>query len=311
MKYLIIGAGAVGASIGAFLSVAKKDVTLVARGKHLQAIKQQGLKIKSDMLGSLTLTNINAFSQDEFEGKADVIFVCVKSYSIEEICPIIEKSSKSNTIVIPVLNTFKTGEKISAFVKTPAIFDGCIYIVSQIEDYGIISQTTNIFKIVFGETGNKCANKKTLQKLKQDLTDSQISFEHVNDINSAKFEKFSLTSAFASNGAFFDIEAKDVQTRGVYRNSLIKLLEEMKDLACAMNLNIKIDVVNDNLKIIDKFNPTATASMQRDLKYKPESEINGLLFDVLKLGGKYNVKMPHYQEISEKFQQNRAPSCIK
>lgn len=77
MKYLIAGTGGVGGSIAGFLSLAGKDVTCIARGAHLQAIQTNGLKLKSDLKGEHALA-IPAMNAEEFNGKADVIFVCVK-----------------------------------------------------------------------------------------------------------------------------------------------------------------------------------------------------------------------------------------
>ena len=82
MKYLIAGTGGVGGSIAGFLSLAGKDVTCIARGAHLQSIQTNGLKLKSDLKGEHTL-RIPATTAGEFNGKADVIFVCVKGYSVD------------------------------------------------------------------------------------------------------------------------------------------------------------------------------------------------------------------------------------
>ena len=303
MKYLIVGTGAVGATIGAFLLNTGKDVSFISRGKQLERLITQGLAINSDMIGKKTFKNIKAYNQNDFAGKADIIFVCVKSYSIDEIAPLIEKASHEKTLVIPILNTFETGKKLAQTVKTPVMFDGCIYVVSEIENTGAIKQTTNIFKIVFGRIDKKELPENAIKKLRNDLNEAKIESVFVDDINSAKFAKFSLTSAFACCGAYYDLEAKDFQQQGKYRTTVTEMLNEMKTLSKAMKLDIKVDIISESLKIIDKFNPTATASMQRDLKSKgqAQSEMSGLLFDVIKLSKKYNVKMPHYEEIAKKF----------
>jgi len=305
MKYIIAGTGAVGASIGAFLLNTGKDVSFISRGKQLEAMLNKGLTVKSDMIGEKTFNNIKAYTQNNFTEQADVIFVCVKSYSLDEIAPLIEKSSHENTLIIPILNTFETGKKLAQTVKTPIMFDGCIYVISEMENPGVIKQTTKIFKIVFGQVDEKPLPENILQKVLKDLGEAHIEAEFVNDINSAKFAKFSITSTFACCGAYYDLEAKDYQQEGKYRKILIEMLTEMKNLAQAMKLNIKTDIVTESIAVIDKFNPTATASMQRDLKYKgqAQSEMSGLLFDVIKLSQKYNVRMPHYEKIAENFSQ--------
>ena len=115
MKYLIAGTGGVGGSIAGFLSLAGKDVTCIARGAHLQAIQTNGLKLKSDLKGEHTLA-IPATTAEEFNGKADVIFVCVKGYSVDSITELIKRAAHDKTIVIPILNVYGTGPRIQRLV---------------------------------------------------------------------------------------------------------------------------------------------------------------------------------------------------
>ena len=106
MKYLIAGTGGVGGSIAGFLSLAGKDVTCIARGAHLQSIQTNGLKLKSDLKGEHTL-QIKATTAEEFKGKADVIFVCVKGYSVDSITELIKRASHEKTVVIPILKCLR------------------------------------------------------------------------------------------------------------------------------------------------------------------------------------------------------------
>ena len=128
MKYLIAGTGGVGGSIAGFLSLAGKDVTCIARGAHLQSIQTNGLKLKSDLKREHPL-RIPATTAEEFSGKADVIFVCVKGYSIDSVKEVIERASAPHTLVIPILNVYGTGPRIGRLTPEVTVLDGCIYIV--------------------------------------------------------------------------------------------------------------------------------------------------------------------------------------
>ena len=135
MKYLIAGTGGVGGSIAGFLSLAGKDVTCIARGAHLQSIQTNGLKLKSDLKGEHTL-QIKATTAEEFKGKADVIFVCVKGYSVDSITELIKRASHEKTVVIPILNVYGTGPRIQRLVPGVTVLDGCIYIVGFVSGTG-------------------------------------------------------------------------------------------------------------------------------------------------------------------------------
>ena len=127
MNYLIAGTGGVGGSIAAFLALAGKDVTCIARGAHLEAIQTNGLKLKSDLKGDHTIA-VKACTAEEYDGKADVIFVCVKGYSVDSITELIKRAAHEKTIVIPILNVYGTGPRIQRLVPVVTVLDGCIYI---------------------------------------------------------------------------------------------------------------------------------------------------------------------------------------
>ena len=98
-KYLIVGTGGVGGSIAGFLALAGKDVTCIARGKHLEAIREKGLHLRSDLKGNHFLP-IQACTAEEYNEKANVIFVCVKGYSLDSIKDLLEKASDKDTLII-------------------------------------------------------------------------------------------------------------------------------------------------------------------------------------------------------------------
>lgn len=110
LKYLIAGTGGVGGSIAAFLALAGKDVTCIARGEHLAAIRENGLQLHSDLKGEYAL-RVPAYTAEEYTAlvstsadyKADVIFVCVKGYSVDSITELIKSAAHEHTVVIPIL----------------------------------------------------------------------------------------------------------------------------------------------------------------------------------------------------------------
>lgn len=150
MKYLIIGAGGTGGCMGAYMAQAGKDVTLIARGAHLKAIQENGLKMETTFKGNFTVENIQATDMEHYNEKPDVIFVCVKGYSLDETIPFIRRVAKPESIVIPVLNIYGTGGRMQKELPELLVTDGCIYIVGLIKEPGCLLQSGNLFKVVFG-----------------------------------------------------------------------------------------------------------------------------------------------------------------
>ena len=191
MKYLVVGTGGVGGSIAGFLALAGKDVTCIARGKHLDAMKRNGLHLKSDFLP------VKACTSEEFEGKADVIFVCVKGYSIDSIKEVLERASTPDTLVIPILNVYGTGPRIGRLVPSVHVLDGCIYIVGFVSGEGEITQMGSIFRLVFGARPEQGIARERLDCIAEALQACGIKAEVSDDINRDTFIKWAFISAMA------------------------------------------------------------------------------------------------------------------
>lgn len=303
MKYLIAGTGGVGGSIAAFLSLAGKDVTCIARGAHLEAIQKQGLKLVSGLKGEHTLT-IKACTAEEYTEKADVIFVCVKGYSIDSIIQLIKRASHENTIVIPILNVYGTGPKLQKLVPDVTVLDGCIYIVGFISGPGEITQMGTIFRMVYGAHKGTVVAPGLLETVQKELQESGIKVEISPDINRDTFVKWSFISAMACTGAYYDAPMGEAQKEGSVRDTFTGLSRESAELGRKLGITFQEDLITYNLKVLDKLAPESTASMQKDLARGHDSEIQGLLFDMISMAHEYGVQTPTYERVAEKFKHN-------
>lgn len=298
MKYLVIGAGGTGGCIGGFMHKAGKDVTIIARGAHLEAIQNKGLTIETPN-GSFT-TMIPAFDMDNYNDKPDVIFVCVKGYSIEDAISFIGKVAKEDTIVIPILNIYGTGGKMQEKLPNILVTDGCIYVASQIKEYGCIQMNGAIFRVVFG-VRNASEYDARLEIVEKDLADSNITPLLSDNIQRDALKKFSYVSPAAACGQYYNIAAGPMQVPGEKRDTFIALIKEIEALAKAMGIDFGEDMVKTNTNILDNLTEGASTSMQRDIEAGKSSEWDGLICEVVRLGEKYGVDVPTYRMISEAF----------
>lgn len=300
LTYLIAGTGGVGGSIAAFLSLAGKDVTCIARGEHLAALRERGLQLHSDLKGEHTL-KIPAHTAEEFRGKADVIFVCVKGYSVDSITELIQRAAHEGTVVIPILNVYGTGPRIQRLVPGVTVLDGCIYIVGFVSGKGEITQMGKIFRLVYGAHHGTNVSRETLEAIRQDLQESGIKAEISPDINRDTFVKWSFISAMAVTGAYYDVPMGEVQKPGRVRDTFIGLSRESAALGKKLGIEFREDVVEYNLKVIDKLDPESTASMQKDMARGHESEVQGLLFDMIAAAEEQGIDIPTYRMVAKKF----------
>lgn len=303
MKYLIVGTGGTGACIGGFLAKNNHDVTFIARGKHLETINENGLAINSDRIGKFNLKPVKAMTTEQYlqtNEIPDVIFISVKGYALDDIIPFLAKVSKENTIIIPILNIYGTGYRLAPKLPHTNVIEGCIYIVAYISAPGEISQKGSIFRIVFGTRG-KTPLKNQLEQIAQDLKDSNISVVLSENIAEDTFRKFVLISPYASCGAYFDIPAGIMQKQGKEQDLFIALTKDCINLAKAYNINLPENIIDINLKTLNAMTPDTTASMQKDLQKGSQSEIDGLIFEVVRMAKAKNIAVPAYELVAKHF----------
>jgi 2-dehydropantoate 2-reductase len=300
VKYLIIGAGGTGGCIGAYMTEAGKDVTLIARGAHLQAMQKNGIRMETTKKGNYTVKPVKAVDMEHYDEQPDVIFVCVKGYSLPDTEPFIRKVAKKTTVVIPILNIYGTGSKLQKELPEMLVTDGCIYIAGEIKEPGCLWQNGDIFRIVYG-VRDKSEYRPILMDVKKDLEDSGIEAVLSDNIQRDALQKFSYVSPMAGCGQYYDAKADQFQRPGEIRDTFAAMIHEIDLLANAMGITFETDIVETNLRILDALTPEASTSMQRDIKKGGQSEIDGLVYEVVRMADQYHVNLPVYSKIAREL----------
>ena len=318
MKYIIIGAGGTGGILGFYMTKAGKDVTLIARNAHLEAMKKQGLSVQKMWTNETETIPVSAESMESYEAKgekADVILVCVKKYSLDSCIPFIQNISHENTIVVPVLNVYGTGAYLQEKLPKILVTDGCIYVSANIKQAGVLLQHGEILRVFFGVREKEDLKKlngqldgeykaeRLLKKIAQDFKDSGIDGILSDNIKRDALTKFSYVSPIGTAGLYLHAVAGDFQREGEARELFKTLIREIVTLANAMGITFEEDLVERNLKILSNLPEEATTSMQRDVMEVKQSEIDGLVYEVVRMAEKYGAEVPAYRRAAEKFRE--------
>ena len=313
MKYIIIGAGGTGGILGFYMTKAGKDVTLIARNAHLEAMKKQGLSVQKMWTNETETIPVSAESMESYEAKgekADVILVCVKKYSLDSCIPFIQNISHKNTIVVPVLNVYGTGAYLQEKLPELLVTDGCIYVSANIKQPGVLLQHGEILRVFFGvrekedlkklngQSDGEYKAERLLKKIAQDFKDSGIDGILSDNIKRDALTKFSYVSPIGTAGLYLHAVAGDFQREGEARELFKTLIREIVTLANAMGITFEEDLVERNLKILSNLPEEATTSMQRE-----QSEIDGLVYEVVRMAEKYGAEVPAYRRTAEKFRE--------
>lgn len=318
MKYIIIGAGGTGGILGFYMTKAGKDVTLIARNAHLEAMKKQGLSVQKMWTNETETIPVSAESMESYEAKgekADVILVCVKKYSLDSCIPFIQNISHENTIVVPVLNVYGTGAYLQEKLPKVLVTDGCIYVSANIKQAGVLLQHGEILRVFFGVREKEDLKKlngqldgeykaeRLLKKITQDFKDSGIDGILSDNIKRDALTKFSYVSPIGTAGLYLHAVAGDFQREGEARELFKTLIREIVTLANAMGITFEEDLVERNLKILSNLPEETTTSMQRDVMEGKQSEIDGLIYEVVRMAEKYGAEVPTYRRAAEKFRE--------
>lgn len=150
MRIAILGSGAVGGYFGAKLARSGQDVTFIARGAHLEAIRQRGLEIQSSKLGDFTVTAA-AESDTSRVGPVDVVIVSVKAYDNATALPMLTPMIGPDTAVLTLQNGVDSTDDVAAVVGKEHVLGGTTYVATALEGPGLIVQTGIHRSIIFGE----------------------------------------------------------------------------------------------------------------------------------------------------------------
>ena len=332
MKYIILGAGGTGGILGFHMTKAGKDVTLIARNAHLEVMKKQGLSVEKMWTNETETIPVSAESMESYEAKgekADVILVCVKKYSLDSCIPFIQNISHKNTIVVPVLNVYGTGAYLQEKLPELLVTDGCIYVSANIKQPGVLLQHGKILRVFFGVREKEDLKKfntkfdtkydvkkkipeqinieykaeSLLKKIAQDFKDSGIDGILSDNIKRDVLTKFSYVSPIGTAGLYLHAVAGDFQKEGEARELFKTLIREIVTLSNAMGVTFEEDLVERNLKILSNLPEETTTSMQRDVMEGKQPEIDGLVYEVVRMAEKYGAEVPAYRRAAEKFRE--------
>ncbi|MEE3419531.1 MAG: 2-dehydropantoate 2-reductase [Lachnospiraceae bacterium] len=300
MEYVIFGAGGTGCAIGFYLTKAGKDVTMIARGDNLRALKEDGLEIRHLWNTTKETLPIQAVSEENYEGTPDVIFICVKGYSIESVLPFLKKHAGPETVIIPILNIYGTGGALQRKLPGYYVLDGCIYVSASRIAPGVLVQHGPILRVVFGPRKDQEV-RSILPEIEKDITVDGIQGILSQNIERDCLEKFSYVSPIGAAGLYYHATAGDFQREGKERDLFRSMIQEIQALASAMGFPFEKDYVEVNLRILSGLSPDADTSMQRDVASGHRSEIDGLVHQVVRLGEQYHVNPPMYKMVDEEL----------
>jgi 2-dehydropantoate 2-reductase len=289
MHIVVYGTGGVGGYFGARLAQAGNNLTFIARGKHLGAIKKNGLQLKSDK-GDYLVFPAKATSNISEVDNIDLILICVKTWQVAEIAKKIKPVLNKKTIVISLLNGVENEFTLCKILDKKHVLGGLCKIVSKVEDYGIINHLSYEPTIVFGELNNQKTNRALqLEKL---FTKAGITTKLADDIQKEIWTKFLYISTVSAMGALTRASIGKMIALPQLKNMMIQIAEEIVIIAKAKGVNFSKNIIDKQFQIIETQPFDTTSSLQRDMMEGKPSELKAQNGTIVKFGKELGIPTP-------------------
>ena len=289
MHIVVIGAGGTGGYFGGLLARAGEDVTFLARGTQLEALRTHGLTVKSRLAGTFSLP-VHATSDPQEIGPVDLVLFCVKTYDTRAASEGLRLFIGPETVVLPIQNGIDAAEQLSREVGVQHLIGGVAYVTSQVESPGVIAQTAGSGSIELGELAG--GQSERTQQLQQMLRHAGISAELPHDIRVTLWEKFLFICAFSGVTALTRLPLGQVFAYQETSDLLKAVMKEGEALGRACGIALPIDIVERNYATLKALEPWAKGSMAFDLLAGRRLEIEALNGTMVRLGREQGMSLP-------------------
>ena len=289
MKIAIMGTGGVGGYYGGLLAKAGRDVTFIARGAHLQAIRKNGLQVKS-VHGDFQVSKALATDKPADVGPVDLIIFATKTYQTDEAAKAIKPMVGKDTVVVPLQNGIDAADRIGQVVGMDHVLGGVTWLSAAIEAPGVIGQYSEFRRITLGEFSGKTTARLT--SIYDLLKETGATVEVSDNILKVLWTKFVFISSVSAMGSLTRVTFGEYRGVPEARAVLGEAISEVAAVARARGVKLDADILAKTQAFIDSSAPGIKPSMQRDVEAGKPSEIESLIGVVVRMGAEKNVPTP-------------------
>lgn len=289
MRIAVMGSGGVGGYFGAKLAKGGADVTFIARGAHLDAMRRNGLTIDSTH-APLALPKVHATDDPSTIGKVDIILFTVKLWDTETAAKSLVPIVGPDTGLISFQNGVQKDDMLRPIVGDTTLIGGTSYIAASIKEPGVISHTGANQRLVFGEFDKR--ESKRVEAFHQACVAGGIAAEISADIGVEIWQKFVFLVGMSGATASMRATAGEIRANPLTRQFMLDLMKEVVAVGRARGINLPADYAEQRIAFIDTLPAEMIASMYGDLKQGKPLELPWLSGGVADLGAAAGVQTP-------------------
>ena len=294
MRIAIFGTGGAGGYFGAQLARAGEDVIFIARGKHLQAIQTQGLRVETSK-GEIVIHPAQAADDPARVGVVDLAIVGVKTWQVIEAARTMQPMIGPKTFVVPLQNGIEAPSQLAEVLGVEHVLGGLCGTMSWIVGPGHIRSIGEMHFIKFGELHRRPSERA--ERLRQVFERAGVKVEVPSDIHVSLWEKFLFVASFGGVGAVTRAPIGVIRSLPETRQLLEQCLREIFSVARARQIALADGSVEKSMAFLDSLAPGGTTTLQRDIFDGKPSELEAWNGAVVRLGREVGVATPIHEFI--------------
>lgn len=292
MRLAMMATGGVGGYVGAKLAEAGVDVTMMARGAHLEAIRRDGLVVNTPDRRIVARPALATDDPKEV-GPVDYVVFAVKLPDTESAAEFIRPMVGAETAVVPFQNGVDAVETLTRVLGPNPVMMGTCYISSNIAAPGEITQTGTFARFVFGEPDGGQSERS--RRLREVFQGAGLDAPVPQDVRVDLWRKFAFLSSMSGITAAARAPISVVREDPAMRETLRRAIAETTAVARALGVALPPDSVEAHMKMVEGLPPDMLASQAHDLLAGKPLELEGLSGAVVRLGKELGVDTPVHQ----------------
>ena len=289
MKVAVFGAGAVGGYLGACLARGGADVSFIARGAHLEAMREHGLTLVTPE-GERSNVAVQATDDPAQVGPVDIVLVLVKSYDTESAAPRLAPLIGAGTGVISLQNGIDNEPKIAAAVGAAHVLGGAAYILAAIEAPGVVR--SGHARIVVGELEPGPPSDRVTRFVEAANAGGGIDAHAGTDVRVTKWEKYVLLVAFSAVTAASQLTVGDIRGSEAASAMMRAVMVEAWSVGRALGIPLAHDLVDRQHALVLKQKDDEGSSLRHDLLTGHRMELEALQGTLMRLGRETGIQTP-------------------
>ena len=290
MKIAVMGSGGLGGLYGGRLAHAGYDVTFIARGAHMSAMKEQGLLIENDEQGEVRVARPNVTDDPAAVGVVDYVLLAVKLWDTDAAVSAVRPMVGPRTVVISLQNGVIKDDILRREFGEDAVVGAVAYVATHVARPGVIHQTGSMQRLILGEYDGQQSPRA--QQLLDAMLRAGIQAAISDDIRRTIWEKYVFLVGLSGTTATMRSTIGPIRQNAQSRAFLYDLLKETVAVGRAHGVRLPSDYADDRLAFLDTVPATMTSSMHHDLEKGNRLEVAWLSGGVVELGRAVNVATP-------------------